>query len=87
MLPYTFGDNWLFDADPSEQQALQRASVDVLARLHSIPDAETTFGFLDPAVTGHDGPTALARTLAKTRGWYDYALTAEPGSPNPQETR
>ncbi len=81
VLPYTFGDNWLFDASAEQQAALQRSSVDVLARLHAIPDAEATFAFLDPAVTGHEGATALARNLAKTRAWYDYAVSADEGSP------
>ena len=74
VLPYNFGDNWLFDATPEQQQALQRNSVEILARLHGIPDAAATFSFLDPAVTGHDGPTPLARNLAKTAAWYDYAV-------------
>ncbi|TYL45241.1 phosphotransferase family protein [Nocardioides sp. BGMRC 2183] len=81
VLPYTFGDNWLYDADATEQQRLERGSVDVLARLHQIPDAARTFGFLDPAVTGHAGETVLARNLAKTRAWYQYALDAPEGSP------
>lgn len=81
VLPYTFGDNWLYDAPPDQQAALQRNSVEVLAKLHSIPDAATTFAFLDPAVTGHEGATPLARNLAKTRAWYDYALNAPEGSP------
>ncbi|KRB78261.1 aminoglycoside phosphotransferase [Nocardioides sp. Root190] len=81
VLPYPFGDNWLFDASPEQQALLQRSSVDVLARLHAIPDASSTFAFLDPAVTGHDGATPLARNLAKTRAWYQYALDAPEGSP------
>ncbi|WP_196780929.1 phosphotransferase family protein [Nocardioides sambongensis] len=81
VLPYTFGDNWLYDADPAEQQRLLRGSVEVLARLHRIPDPTTTFGFLDPAVTGHPGRTALARNLARTRAWYDFASNAPEGSP------
>ena len=31
VLPYNFGDNWLFDADPSDQRRLQDAPVEVLA--------------------------------------------------------
>jgi aminoglycoside phosphotransferase (APT) family kinase protein len=81
VLPYTFGDNWLFDASPADRQRLQRASVEVLARLHAIPDAAATFAFLDPAVSGHAGASPLARNLAKTRSWYDYALNAAEGSP------
>lgn len=76
VLPYTFGDNWLFDATAEQQRTLQDASVEVLARLHRIPDAATTFGFLDPAVRGHEGATPLARNLASTAAWYDFALTA-----------
>ncbi|TWG97096.1 aminoglycoside phosphotransferase (APT) family kinase protein [Nocardioides sp. J9] len=81
VLPYPFGDNWLYDAAPEEQARLQRSSVEVLARLHGIPDAASTFAFLDPAVTGHDGATPLARNLAKTRAWYDYAITTREASP------
>ncbi|MEV4999511.1 phosphotransferase family protein [Nocardioides sp. LML1-1-1.1] len=81
VLPYPFGDNWLFDASPEQQARLQRTSVEVLAKLHAIPDAESTFGFLDPGVTGHLGDTALARNLAKTRHWYDYATTTTQASP------
>lgn len=84
VLPYTFGDNWLFDATPEQQQHLQQTSVEVLAKLHAIPDAATTFAFLDPAITGHEGATPLARNLARTRSWYDYALAADAGSrPSP----
>lgn len=81
VMPYTFGDNWLFDASPEDQQRLQRNSVAVLAGLHGIPNAAETFGFLDPATTGHDGPTPLARVLAKTNAWYEYATTTDVGSP------
>ena len=81
VLPYPFGDNWLFDASPEQQARLQRTSVEVLAKLHGIPAAATTFAFLDPAVTGHEGATPLARNLAKTRAWYDYAITTREASP------
>jgi aminoglycoside phosphotransferase (APT) family kinase protein len=71
VLPYNFGDNWLHDADPADQRRLQDASVDVIARLHAIPDAATTFSFLDPH---QPGETPLARNLARTRAWYDFAV-------------
>jgi aminoglycoside phosphotransferase (APT) family kinase protein len=81
VMPYPFGDNWLYDAMPEQQAALQRSTVEVLAKLHGIPDAAERFAFLDPAVTGHEGATPLARNLAKTRAWYEYAVTAAEGSP------
>ena len=71
VLPYNFGDNWLHDAPREDQRRLQDATVEVIAKLHSIPDAETTFGFLD---THHAGETPLARNLARTRAWYDFAV-------------
>ena len=70
VLPYTFGDNWLFDASPGDKQRLQETSVGVLARLHAIPDAEQTFGFLAPDTSG---ATMLERNLAALRGWYEWA--------------
>jgi aminoglycoside phosphotransferase (APT) family kinase protein len=71
VLPYNFGDNWLYDASPEEQRLLQDATVKVVADLHSIPDAQQTFAFLDPH---QPGDTALARNLARTRAWYDFAV-------------
>ncbi|SDK97385.1 Predicted kinase, aminoglycoside phosphotransferase (APT) family [Nocardioides sp. YR527] len=77
VMPYNFGDSWLFEASSSERAALQQRSVEVLAGLHSIPDAASRFGFLDPAAAGHSGETLIARNLAKTRAWYAFASTAE----------
>jgi aminoglycoside phosphotransferase (APT) family kinase protein len=71
VLPYNFGDNWLFDAAPADQRRLQDSTVQVLADLHAIPDATGTFAFLDPS---YDGPTALARNLARVRSWYEFAV-------------
>lgn len=71
VLPYNFGDNWLFDASQEDQRRLQDATVGVLADLHAIPDAADTFAFLDPSF---DGATALARNLARVRSWYEFAV-------------
>ena len=71
VLPYNFGDNWLHDATHVDQRRLQDGSVEVLAKLHGIPDAEDTFGFLAPP---HGGGTLLERNLARTRAWYDFAV-------------
>ena len=71
VLPYNFGDNWLFDASHEDQRRLQDSTVQVLADLHAIPDATDTFSFLDPP---GDGATALARNLAQVRAWYEFAV-------------
>ncbi|MCL2541680.1 MAG: phosphotransferase family protein [Nocardioidaceae bacterium] len=78
VLPYTFGDNWLFDAPEADRRRLQDTTVEVLARLHAIPDPTTTFGFLERE---HGGATPLARNLAWLRGWYEWAAADLARSP------
>ncbi|OBJ48453.1 phosphotransferase family protein, partial [Mycobacterium sp. 1423905.2] len=71
VMPYTFGGNWFADAPADQQRALQDATVAVLAELHSIPNAEKTFGFL---TEGYRGDTALRRHVEWVRSWYDFAV-------------
>ncbi|TXL62096.1 phosphotransferase family protein [Aeromicrobium terrae] len=78
VLPYNFGDNWLFDATPEQQRRLQDATVEAIAGLHGIPDAATTFGFLEADT---DGETSLQRNLARTQDWYDFAVIDSGSSP------
>lgn len=72
VMPYTFGDNWLYDATAEEQRRLQDNTVEVLAKLHSIPDAHQVFGFLqdvDPP-----GETALHRHFGWLKNWYEFSV-------------
>ena len=44
VMPYTFGDNWFFDATVAEQEFLERRAIEVLAALHEIkPDGPAQF--------------------------------------------
>ena len=70
VMPYTFGNNWFADAPVEQQRKLQDATVDVLAKLHSIPNAQNTFSFL---AEGQNGDTALRRHFNWVRSWYDFA--------------
>lgn len=70
VMPYSFGDNWLHDADPADQRRLQDATVDVLAELHAVARPEERFGFL---LAERAGGTPLRRRVAETRAWYDFA--------------
>lgn len=72
VMPYTFGDNWFFDADPADQRRLQDSTVKAIAGIHSIPDPTTVFGFLDD--DGTPGDTALRRHFNRTKSWYEYAV-------------
>ncbi len=72
VMPYTFGGNWLFDAPPEQQRRLQDATIEVLATLHSIPNAQQLFDFLqdgDPP-----GPSALHRRLGWLQHWYAFSV-------------
>lgn len=74
LLPYNFGDSWLFAAAPEQQRALQDATVDVLARLHEMP-APGGLDFPDA------GDTALRRHVAHTRAWYEFVAADGVRSP------
>jgi aminoglycoside phosphotransferase (APT) family kinase protein len=65
VMPYNFGDSWLFNADPDEQRTLQDATVDLLAELHDM-DVPDFLEFDQP------GATPLRRHVAHTRAWYDF---------------
>ena len=69
VMPYNFGDSWLYDADPADQRHLQDATVDVLARLHAIDRPVERFPFLVPDAAGG---TPLRRRVAGTRAWYEF---------------
>jgi aminoglycoside phosphotransferase (APT) family kinase protein len=70
VMPYTFGGNWFADSPAESQRALQDNTVDVLAKLHAIPSAETTFGFL----AEDEEPNALRRNLNWLQSWYQFAV-------------
>jgi aminoglycoside phosphotransferase (APT) family kinase protein len=72
VMPYTFGGNWFADAPVERQRELQDSTIEVLAKLHSIPHAEATFGFL--ADIDPPGDTPLARHFGWLKDWYDFAV-------------
>jgi aminoglycoside phosphotransferase (APT) family kinase protein len=71
VMPYTFGGNWFADASAERQRELQDATVGVLATLHSIPNAQSMFGFL---TAGQSGDTAMRKHFNWVRSWYDFAV-------------
>lgn len=77
VMPYNFGDSWVFDASPEDQERLQVASVGVLAALHGIPDAAERFAFLDPGGEG----SSLRRHVDATRRFYEWVVDGQRRSP------
>ena len=80
VMPYPFGDNWLFDAHPDDQRRLQDRSVAVLAELHSLEATDDELAFLD---TKAPGDTPLRRHVNGQRAFYDWAR----GAGTPDEIR
>ena len=76
VMPYTFGDNWLFEAAPEQRELLQTSTIEQIAALHAIEDPGEVFGFLDRPGKG----TALRRHLDHTRAWYEYAINDVSGT-------
>jgi aminoglycoside phosphotransferase (APT) family kinase protein len=70
ILPYNFGDSWLYDATPDEQRHLQDTTVATIAGLHAIDSPAERFAELVPDVPGD---TPLRRRVALTHGWYEFA--------------
>jgi aminoglycoside phosphotransferase (APT) family kinase protein len=68
VLPYTFGDNWFFEAEVADQQRLERQAVEVLAALHELT-ADGPAGFL---AGPDDGRSHLRRHVDEQREYYDW---------------
>jgi aminoglycoside phosphotransferase (APT) family kinase protein len=63
VMPYNFGDSWLFHATPEQQAVLQEASIGLLACLHDIPRKHFD----------HLPDTSLREHVAGRREWYEWA--------------
>jgi len=74
VMPYDFGDSWLFAASEGEQRLLQDSTVDVLARLHAMP-------YQDYLEHPEPGATPLRRHVAHTRAWYGFVAAGGARSP------
>ncbi|WP_066903313.1 phosphotransferase family protein [Mycolicibacterium houstonense] len=72
VMPYTFGGNWFADAPAERQRELQDTTVEVLAKLHAIPDAAQRFAFL--AEVDPPGDTPLRRHFGWLKDWYEFSV-------------
>jgi aminoglycoside phosphotransferase (APT) family kinase protein len=70
LMPYTFGDNWFFDADPVDQYRLERQAVEVLAALHELtPDGPAAF-----LAGPDDGRSHLRHHVDEQKAYYDWVV-------------
>ena len=66
VLPYTFGDNWVFDGTEEDRQTIQESAIRAMAGIHSIRPDRHDLDFLQ---LDQPGATALERSL---NSWKDY---------------
>ena len=71
VLPYTFGDNWVFDGSAEARRTIQDSAVRAMAGIHSIrPDAhDLSFLQLD-----QPGDTALERSLNHWKQYHEWVV-------------
>jgi aminoglycoside phosphotransferase (APT) family kinase protein len=77
VLPYTFGDNWFFDAELADQQLLERRAVETVAALHQLT-VEGPAGFL---AGPDDGESHLRHHVSEQRAYYDWVAADGVRSP------
>ncbi|MEZ0069872.1 aminoglycoside phosphotransferase (APT) family kinase protein [Streptacidiphilus sp. MAP12-20] len=76
VMPYTYGGNWLHEASDAERAELERASVAILAELHTAPVAEAAFLRSSAA-----GETPLRQHVNEQRAYYAWVAAGHPASP------
>ena len=77
VLPYTFGDNWFFEADLEDQQRLERQAVEVVAALHRL-SSDGPAAFL---AGDDDGKSHLRHHVEGQRAYYDWVAADGVRSP------
>jgi len=71
VMPYTFGDNWLFDADPADQRRLQERTIEVVAGIHTIAAGEPAAAEQRGSMPGR---TAMRRHVTSQRDYYRWVV-------------
>jgi aminoglycoside phosphotransferase (APT) family kinase protein len=66
VLPYTFGDNWVFDGTAEDRRAIQESAVAAMAGIHAVTPADHDLSFLE---VDAPGATSLERLF---NSWRDY---------------
>ncbi|MCU1387858.1 MAG: aminoglycoside phosphotransferase, partial [Ilumatobacteraceae bacterium] len=78
VMPYTFGDNWFFESSEADQARLQQATVEVLAKIHSIAAGDPAAAFL---TIDAKGDTALRRHVNDQHAFYEWVASDGVRSP------
>ncbi len=75
VLPYTFGDNWVFEATDAARRTLQESAVRAMAGIHAITPDGFDLAFLEH---GTPGTTSLERSFAHWRAYHEWVVADSP---------
>ncbi len=75
VMPYNFGDSWIYEASHQDQARLQEASVGVLAELHSLDEQRVDLSFL---ALDRPEPTAMRRHVGDQWDYYKWVSGDRP---------
>jgi aminoglycoside phosphotransferase (APT) family kinase protein len=75
VMPYTFGDNWVFDATDADRRTIQESAIETLAGIHAITPDHYDLAFLQ---LDQPGATALERCLSHWREYHDWVVKDQP---------
>ena len=71
VLPYTFGDNWVFDGTDADRRTIQDSAVRAMAGIHSITPDDHDLSFLQ---LDQPGATALERSLNHWKAYHEWVV-------------
>jgi aminoglycoside phosphotransferase (APT) family kinase protein len=77
VLPYTFGDNWVFDGTEAARWTIQESAVRAMAGTHSITADRHDLAFLE---LDQPGDTALQRSLNHWKVYHDWVVEDRPST-------
>jgi aminoglycoside phosphotransferase (APT) family kinase protein len=75
VLPYTFGDNWVFDASDADRHTLQESAIRAMAGIHALTPDDHDLSFLQHPTAGAG---SLQRSLAHWRDYYQWVVKDSP---------
>jgi aminoglycoside phosphotransferase (APT) family kinase protein len=71
VLPYTFGDNWVFDGTEQARRTIQESAVRAMAGIHSITPGDHDLSFLE---LDRPGTSALERSLNHWKAYLEWVV-------------
>ncbi len=75
VLPYTFGDNWVFDGSDADRRVIQESAVAALAGIHAVTPERQDLTFVEFEAPGAN---SLERGLNRWRAYHQWVVQDRP---------